>query len=161
MRSLTHYKNVKRLIHRELNFLQHCRGSMKQISWKITRYKLFLNGNTYEQLQGYFYVEWVIDNIFIFIFRGNIGIKLGDCHFQRFANERESTSNLVAEALMKASRLQLLVVILPGKTPFYGRYYLTFPSSSFGFKNCWSYSGSWNSEYDRRIKMVFFKTIYR
>ena len=65
---------------------------------------------------------------------------LGDCQFQRFANERESTSNLAAEALMKASRLQLLVVILPGKTPFdgrfYGRYYLTFPSSSCGFKYC-------------------------
>ena len=55
------------------------------------------------------------------IFRANIGIMLGECHFQRIADGRETATRLVTEALMKAPSLQLLVVILPGKTPVYGR----------------------------------------
>ena len=58
----------------------------------------------------------------MFIFRGKIGIALGECHFQRLADEKQTASHLVTEALMKAPKLQLLVVILPGKTPLYGRY---------------------------------------
>ena len=57
----------------------------------------------------------------MFIFRGKIGILLGECHFQRLADGREAATHLVTEALMKAPKLQLLVVILPGKTPLYGR----------------------------------------
>ena len=56
---------------------------------------------------------------------------LGDCHFQRIATKRECAVNLVTEGLMKAPTLQLLVVILQGKTPFYGRYFLTFLSRTF------------------------------
>ena len=60
------------------------------------------------------------------IFRGKIGIMLGECHFQRIADRGETATRLVTEALMKAPRLQLLVVILPGKTPLYGRLFCTF-----------------------------------
>ena len=52
-----------------------------------------------------------------------MGVRLGDCHFQRFANEREHAGNLVTEALTEAPTLKLLVVILPGKTPLYGKYF--------------------------------------
>ena len=62
-------------------------------------------------------------NNFIFIFRGKIGIRIGKCHFEKIANEGEHAAYLVTEALMKAPNLQLLIVILPGKTPFYGRYF--------------------------------------
>ena len=58
----------------------------------------------------------------MFIFRRKIGIALGECHFQRLADEKQIASRLVTEALIKAPKLQLLVVILPGKTPLYGRY---------------------------------------
>ena len=69
-----------------------------------------------------FYVDWVTENYLVFIFRGKIGIALGECHFQCIADERQTASCLVTEALMKAPKLQLLMVILPGKTPLYGRY---------------------------------------
>ena len=52
-----------------------------------------------------------------------MGIWLGDCHFQRFANDREPAGNLVTEALKNVPTLKLLVVILPGKTPLYGKYF--------------------------------------
>ena len=69
-----------------------------------------------------------------------MGIWLGDCHFQRFANDREPAGNLVTEALKNAPTLKLLVVILPGKTPLYGKYFKTFSSSTFDFKNIWIYA---------------------
>ena len=50
-----------------------------------------------------------------------MAIQLGNCCFQRFASEREPALNLVTEALRNAPTLQLLVVILPGKTPLYGK----------------------------------------
>lgn len=62
-------------------------------------------------------------NNFTFIIRSKIGIKFGDCHFQGITNEREPAANLITEALMIAPKLQLLVVILPGKTPFYCKYF--------------------------------------
>ena len=46
---------------------------------------------------------------------------LGKCHFQRIADGSETATRLVTEVLMKAPKLQILVVILPGKTPLYGR----------------------------------------
>ena len=48
-------------------------------------------------------------------------MRLGDCHFQRIASEGETAANLVTEALIKARKLQLLVVILPKKSLLYGR----------------------------------------
>ena len=57
---------------------------------------------------------------FIFIFRGGIGMNLGNCHFQRIASKEEKAADLVTEALITTA-LQLLVVILPGKLTFYGR----------------------------------------
>ena len=46
---------------------------------------------------------------------------LGKCHFHRIADGSETATRLVTEALMKAPKLQILVDILPGKTPLYGR----------------------------------------
>ena len=57
----------------------------------------------------------------MFIFREGIGFMLGKCHFQRIAGGSETATRLVTVALMKAPKLQILVVILPGKTPLYGR----------------------------------------
>ena len=48
-------------------------------------------------------------------------MRLGNCRFQRIANEGETAASLVTEALIKALKLQLLVVILPEKSPLYGR----------------------------------------
>lgn len=48
-------------------------------------------------------------------------MRLGNCHFQRTANEGETAANLVTEALVKVLKLQLLVVILPEKSLLYGR----------------------------------------
>ena len=57
----------------------------------------------------------------MFIFRERIGIMLRKCHFQRIADGSKTATRLVTEALMKAPKLQLLVVIFPGKRPLYGR----------------------------------------
>lgn len=57
----------------------------------------------------------------MFIFREGIGFMLGKCHFHRIADGSETATRLVTEALMKAPKLQILVDILPGKTPLYGR----------------------------------------
>ena len=87
----------------------------------------YINDNTALELsQCYFCGEWVIENYFIFIFRGRIGINLGKCQFQRIASEGEKAANLVTEALRKALKLQLLVVILPKKSSFYGRSFQLF-----------------------------------
>ena len=49
-------------------------------------------------------------------------MNLDDCHFQRIASKEEKAADLVTEALkLTALKLQLLVVILPGKLTFYGR----------------------------------------
>ena len=48
-------------------------------------------------------------------------MRFGNCHFQIIANEGESAASLVTETLIKALKLQLLVVVLPEKSPFYGR----------------------------------------
>ena len=56
-------------------------------------------------------------------------MSLGNCHFQKIANGKETAANLVTEALIKEPKLQLLVVILPKKSPLYGRYFWTYPSS--------------------------------
>ena len=68
-----------------------------------------------------FCVDWAIKNRFMFIFREGIGFMLGKCHFHRIADGSETATRLVTEALMKAPKLQILVDILPGKTPLYGR----------------------------------------
>ena len=62
----------------------------------------------------------------MFLFRGRMGMRLGNCHFQRTANEGETAANLVTEALTEALKLQLLAVILPEKSPLYGRYFWIF-----------------------------------
>ena len=63
-----------------------------------------------------------------------MGIRLGDCQYQRFAIEGEHAVNLVTEALTRAPTLQLLVVILPGKTPFYGKHFELFHLAPLTFK---------------------------
>ena len=50
-------------------------------------------------------------------------MSLGNCHFERIANEGETAANIVTEALGEALSLQLLVVILPEKSPLYGKYF--------------------------------------
>ena len=52
-----------------------------------------------------------------------MGLRFGRCDFQRVANEGQTAASLITEALTEALQLQLLVVILPDKSPLYGRYF--------------------------------------
>ena len=116
--------------------------------WK--KLLIYINDNTaLKLLQCYFYSDWVIENDFIFIFRERMGMSLGSCHFQKIANGKETAANLVTEALIKALKLQLLVVILPKKSPLYGRYFWTYPSKTKKIMSC--FSDSKKEDYIRQI----------
>lgn len=49
-----------------------------------------------------------------------MGIKIGNPCYQRMVNDpRDNASKIITEAVLKEAKIELLVVVLPGKTPFY------------------------------------------
>lgn len=50
-----------------------------------------------------------------------MGIKIDRSNYQRMTSDRDKPEQIVTEALKRNKNLDLLVVVLPGKTPFYGK----------------------------------------
>jgi len=50
-----------------------------------------------------------------------IGINMGHCVYQREMRQPNDASQVLDEAFDSNKDLDLLVVVLPGKTPFYGK----------------------------------------
>ena len=52
-----------------------------------------------------------------------MGITIGNCSFEKTANHRDTAAQVITDALGEVSSLQLLVVVLPEKTQFYGTFF--------------------------------------
>ena len=58
--------------------------------------------------------------ILFFSFRNEMGITMGKAVFHKELRKYEEPKGVLADALGKVPNLDLLVSVLPGKTPFYG-----------------------------------------
>ena len=50
-----------------------------------------------------------------------MGIRMGQPVFQKMARDKDTPDQVIVEAFRKDKQMELLVIVLPGKTPFYGK----------------------------------------